>query len=74
MTNGVRSLNQWRKLRLLTVRELAQTAGVGERTVRNVTAGTPPQLATIRRLSKALQVEPTQVNEFRRVIGLEDEG
>jgi transcriptional regulator with XRE-family HTH domain len=71
MRDGVRSLAQVRRERLLTVRGLAAAAGVAPRTVVEVEAGRRvPQPGTVRRLADALEVAPDRVREFRRTMGL----
>jgi transcriptional regulator with XRE-family HTH domain len=71
-TEEVASLKAWRRRRLLTIRGLAATADLSTRTVREVEAGRrAPQPGTIRALSAALEVDPEQVTEFRRVMGLD---
>ena len=71
----VQTLRQARSARLLTIRALAEQAGVSPHTVHQVERGArPPQFGTIRRLSAALGVEPTQVAEFRAVLFDGEEG
>lgn len=58
-----------RHIRLMSLRELAGKAGLNLMTVSNIERGrTRPSLATIRKLSEALEVDPIEVDEFRRVI------
>lgn len=58
-----------RRSKLLTQRELAQKAKVAKSTVYLIEAGEHnPRLSIIRRLSEALGVEPTEIDEFRAVI------
>ncbi len=67
----VRTLEQLRRERLLTIRALAAEAGVSTRTVVQVEHGKrTPQPGTIKRLSAALGVEPARVREFRAAMGL----
>jgi transcriptional regulator with XRE-family HTH domain len=55
--------------RLLTVRELARKAGVEPRTIYTIEKGlTVPTLATVRKLSEALEIDPKEVDEFRAAI------
>ncbi|HLH25724.1 MAG TPA: helix-turn-helix transcriptional regulator [Chloroflexota bacterium] len=66
------SLRQTRTDRLLTIRELAQQAGVSPSTIYLVEAGrTRPSFRVIRLLAHALAVEPRSVEEFARVMGSE---
>jgi transcriptional regulator with XRE-family HTH domain len=63
------SLREVRAARLLSIRELAQQAGVAPSTVYVIEAGrATPRLRVIRQLATALGVEPTVVDEFRRAI------
>ena len=63
------SLRQTRVGRLLTIRELAEQAGVAPSTIYLLEAGrTRPSLRIIRQLAEALGVEPQEVDEFRQVI------
>ncbi|MDP9350935.1 MAG: helix-turn-helix domain-containing protein [Chloroflexota bacterium] len=80
MEEQIRTFVQWRKLRLMTYRELAAKAKVGTETIRQIErAGeiTEPRQTirpgTIRRLSDALDVKPEQVAEFRHAMGIDDE-
>ena len=55
--------------RLLSIRGLAQKAGVSQRTVHTVERGiTKPTLNTVRKLSAALEIDPREVEEFREAI------
>ena len=63
------TLKEWRARRLLTVRGLAEAAGVAPTTVYLVENGrSAPTFRVVRALSAALGVEPTQVDEFAAVI------
>ncbi len=69
-----RSMVQLRRERLLTIRGLAEAAGVSPRTVLLVEHGEQvPRPGTIKKLAAALGVEPAQVREFRAAMGLDDE-
>ena len=71
----MKSLREWRRERLLNLAELAQQAGVTEKTVGDIERGhSRPQLGTIRKLSEALKVEPRDVAEFDAVIRGEPAG
>ena len=68
------TLRQVRTARLLTIRALADRAGVAPSTVYLIEAGrTRPTLRVIRQLSSALAVAPETVDEFREVIWLPEE-
>ena len=61
------SLRQIRIARQLTIRELAQQAGVAPSTVYLLEAGrSRPTIRVIRKLSTALAVAPEMVEEFRK--------
>lgn len=75
-TNGetIRTLKQARAAKLLTVRGLAQVAGCSPHTVHQVELGLRrPHFDTVKRLSAALGVEPTEILEFRRALLLEED-
>ena len=55
--------------RLLSIRGLAQKAGVSQRTVHTVERGiTRPTLDTVRKLATALEIDPREVEEFQEAI------
>ena len=67
------TLRQTRVARLLTIRGLAQRAGVAPSTVYLTEAGrTRPSLRVIRQLSAVLAVAPEAIDEFRAVVWLPD--
>ena len=62
-------LQEVRRRRLLSVRRLAEAAGVAPTTVVNIEHGrTLPSFRVIRDLSAALDVDPLEIDEFRSVI------
>jgi DNA-binding XRE family transcriptional regulator len=65
----VASLREVRAERLLSIRELAQQAGVAPTTVYLIEVGrTTPRFGVIRRLTAALGVEAAAIAEFRQAI------
>ncbi len=71
---AVRTLEQLRRERLLTIRALAKDAGVSTRTVLQVEHGQRrPHPGTIKKLAAALGVKPAEVFEFRVAMGLPSE-
>ena len=63
------SLREWRAERLLSIRELAQRAGIASSTVYLIEAGrSMPRPSMIARLATALGVDPQTVTEFRQAI------
>ncbi len=65
----MQTLKEWRAARLLTVRGLAEAAGVAPTTVHFVETGrSVPTFRVIRALCRALDVEPAEVTEFAAVI------
>ena len=65
----MRTLREVRVGRLLSIRGLAQLAGVSPQTVQLVEGGRVlPQPGTIRKLAAALEVEPGEIAEFRRAM------
>jgi transcriptional regulator with XRE-family HTH domain len=65
----VASLRAVRADRLLSIRALAQQAGVAPSTVYLIETGrTVPRLSVVRRLAQALDVAPASVDEFQQAI------
>ena len=66
------SLKAWRRRKLLKQSELSLLAGVSVATLSAVECGKHANVGvgTIRKLAHALGVEPEQVDEFRRAMGL----
>ena len=63
------TLRELRADRLLTIRELAQQAGVAPSSIYLIEAGRgTPRLSTMRRLATALGVDPETVEEFQQAI------
>jgi transcriptional regulator with XRE-family HTH domain len=63
------TLRELRVRRLLSIRALATQAGVTPLTVQLIEAGRRvPQPKTIRKLSDALGIEPSEVEEFWRAM------
>ena len=54
----VPQLKYWRQQRALTMRELADKAGVSHMTVFRIEHGKPAGLRTLRKLAEALGVQP----------------
>src|SRR5438105_772406 len=62
-------LREIRADQVLTIRELAQRAGVAPSSIFSIEARrTTPRMATMRRLATALGVAPEAVDEFRQAI------
>lgn len=51
-------LRYWREQRMLTMRELAEAAGVSLTTVNRLEHGKPGEMRTLRRLAEVLKVNP----------------
>ena len=69
------SLRAARVARLLTIRALARQAGVAPSTVYLIEAGrSTPHLSVMRRLAEALDVEPREIDEFRRAMDAAAQG
>ena len=69
------TLREIRVRRLLSMRQLAQEAEVAPTTVYLIEAGQRlPHYATMRKLAAALEVEPSEVDEFRAAMEAALEG
>ena len=64
-----------RRRRALSQIALARLSGVSESTIKVIELpnAPQPQLRTVRLLSAALGVDPAEVLEFRRTIGVDDD-
>lgn len=61
----MQTLREWRVARLLSTRALADAAHISNKTLIEIEYGRRrPQYGTIRKLSTALNLEPTDVKEF----------
>jgi len=72
-TDPVRTLKQWRPARGYSTRPLAQITGLTKGTIVALEVGRSkgwPQ--TWKRVADALGVQPEQIAEYRRIIGLAD--
>ena len=59
---GKPTLRQARIGKLLSANELGKLAGVAASTVLDIEAGAKPRLSTIRKLAKALDMAPTDID------------
>ena len=65
----MKALREARAERLLTLRDLADRAGVAFSTIHLIENGTSvPRLSVVRKLSAALGVEPGEIEEFAEAI------
>ena len=65
----MQTLRETRAARVLTIRELAEAAGVSTRTIVQVEAGQiVPRFATLKKIAAALGVEPAEIVEFAAAI------
>ena len=63
------TLRELRADRLLSIRALAQQAGMAPSSIYLIETGrTTPRMATIRRIARALGVDPETVEEFQQAI------
>ena len=61
----MKSLREWRAEKLMTIRDLAARANVANQTIVQIEHGRiSPRLRTMRRVSEALEVEPSDIAEF----------
>jgi transcriptional regulator with XRE-family HTH domain len=66
---GMTTLREARLRALLSIRQLARKASVSPTTIYLLESGQhSPQLLTIYKLSRALGVEPAEIDEFRSAI------
>ena len=69
----VKTLREWRALRLESSKTLAAKAGVSNKTILEIENGRQvPFFRTMRRLSEALAVDPSDVAEF--ALAIEERG
>ena len=65
------TLRQARMSRLLTVRELAERAGVATSTVHLTETGkTTPRVSVMRKLARVLDMPASEITEFAAAMGL----
>jgi len=70
----VHNLRQWRKLKGYGQRELARLAGLSHTAVSDLEQGKTKGLpATWRKLAAVLGIDVTQILEYRRAVGLDEE-
>jgi DNA-binding XRE family transcriptional regulator len=63
------TLRELRIRRFLSLRAMAKRAGVAQRTIVEAEAGRRvPQLATMRKIAEALDIDPMEIDEFRAAI------
>lgn len=66
---GMRTLREWRAAKVMSIQALVAATGVSNKTIVEIEHGRRvPNFQTIRRLSEALGVEPTEVEEFANAI------
>lgn len=71
----MQTLKEWRAARLMTVRGLAEAAGVAPTTVHFVETGrSAPTFRVIRALATALDVKPAEVTEFAAAMATVGQG
>ena len=69
------TLLETRSKQLLSIRDLADKAGVAPGTIVRIEAGgAPPRFVTMRKIAAALGVEPGEIDEFARAIEVRAEG
>ncbi|MDP9358169.1 MAG: helix-turn-helix domain-containing protein [Chloroflexota bacterium] len=69
----MRTLREWRRERLLSLADLADKAGITEKTIGEIERGRArPQLRTMRKITEVLGVEPKDVAEFAAAIAATD--
>jgi len=74
MSETVRPLRAWRYARALGLRELSRLTGLSPQTITAIEHGRSRGYpATWRKVAAALGVEPEQILEYRRAVGLDEE-
>ena len=69
------NLREVRARQLLSIRSLAERAGVSTATIVRIEAGgPPPRFVTMRKIAAALGVEPGEIREFAQAIEAAAEG
>lgn len=67
----MKTLREWRVEQLLSIEGLADKAGVSNKTVVQIEHGRQtPRPATMRKISKAIGVQPWEIQEFAEAIDL----
>jgi transcriptional regulator with XRE-family HTH domain len=62
-------LAEARRTRLLSIRALAEKADLATRTINEIELGrTTPSLMTIKKISDVLEIDPLEIDEFRKAI------
>jgi transcriptional regulator with XRE-family HTH domain len=65
----VKTLRDWRTDKLMSVRALAEAAGVQHKTIIQIEYGRQqPHYGTMRRIADALGVAPAEITEFAAVL------
>jgi len=66
---GVVRLREMRVRSLFSIRGLASAAGISDKTIRGIESGQRrPSLATIRKVSSILQIDPAEIDEFKEAM------
>ncbi len=74
MSDEIKPLRYWRAERALGLKELAAQAGVSHATILRIERGeTLSQARVYRKLAQALGIEPLQIAEYRRLMGLDED-
>jgi DNA-binding XRE family transcriptional regulator len=68
----MKTLRQHRRESALSIRNLAEKAGVSHQTVVSGEAGKPLRLVSMRRIAEALGIRPMEVAEFADVLRSRD--
>jgi transcriptional regulator with XRE-family HTH domain len=65
----MKTLQEWRAERVMSVRDLAEAAGAGHKTIIDIEHGRRrPHRRTMRRIAEVLGVSPHEVTEFAEVL------
>jgi len=72
MRNEPMSLRQLRRLRMMSIRDLAAKADMGTQTIVKIERGEKARPSTFDRIAKALDVKPEEIREFMAIVLSDD--
>ena len=66
------TLRQHRRLKMMSIRDLASAAGMGTQTIVKIERGDKVRPSTFDRIAKVLDVKPEEIREFMVIVMSED--